>query len=107
VAILYLDRVFACRQCHRLAYASTREPSDDRAARRANRIRRRLGWEPGILNEPGSKPKWMRWRTFVRLVRRHEVLARRSMREGMARLEGLDRVLRRFVHRPDLRVRQH
>lgn len=93
VAILYLDRVFACRHCHRLAYASTRETSDDRAARRADRIRGRLGWAPGILNGPGRKPKWMRWRTFVRLASRHEALVGRSMREGMARLEGLDRVM--------------
>ena len=33
-----------------LAYASAREDAGDRAARRADRLRARLGWEPGILN---------------------------------------------------------
>ena len=29
--------------------------------RRADNIRKRLGWEAGILNENGGKPKGMRW----------------------------------------------
>jgi len=55
--------IFACRHCHQLAYFSSREDAGDRAARRrAERLRARLGWEPGILNGEGGKPKWMRWR---------------------------------------------
>lgn len=64
VAILYGGSIFACRHCHQLAYESTREDAGDRAARRANWIRRRLGWEAGFLNGDGWKPKWMRWKTF-------------------------------------------
>ena len=37
-----------------------------RAARgnplRGRHLRLPLGWEPGILNGEGGKPKWMRWR---------------------------------------------
>ena len=63
VAILYGGGIFACRHCHQLAYFSSREDAGDRAARRrAERLRARLGWEPGILNGEGGKPKWMRWR---------------------------------------------
>ena len=51
-----------------LAYASAREDVCDRATRRADRLRARLGWEPGILNGNGGKPKWMRRRTFERLA---------------------------------------
>jgi len=72
VAILYGCGVFACRHCHQLAYTSQRETDYDRAARRVNKIREQLGWEPGILNPPGwKKPKGMHWKTFERLNREH------------------------------------
>ncbi len=59
VALLYLGGagIFACRHCYRLAYACQRETADNRAARRADRIRDRLGWQAGILNPSGSKPR--------------------------------------------------
>lgn len=56
VAALFGGSNFACRHCHKLAYACQRETDDDRAARRADTIRRRLGWKPGILNGEGWKP---------------------------------------------------
>jgi hypothetical protein len=59
VAILYGGGIFACRRCYRLAYASSREDAGGRATRRADRLRARLDWEPGILNGGGEKPKWM------------------------------------------------
>ena len=42
---------------------SQREPDYDRAARRVDRIRDKLGWEPGILNGKGWKPQGMHWHT--------------------------------------------
>jgi hypothetical protein len=44
----------------------------DRATRRAGKLRERLGWEPGILNCSGGKPKGMHWRTFERLPGEHD-----------------------------------
>ena len=79
VAILYCGGIFACRRCYQLAYASSREDAGDRATRRADRIRALLGWEPGILNGEGCKPKWMRWRTFDRLSAKHNQLVEQSM----------------------------
>jgi hypothetical protein len=79
VAKLYGGAVFACRHCHRLAYPSQRENPADRAARRAEKIRARLGWEPGILNDTGMKPKGMHWRTFDRLERQHDAYSARSV----------------------------
>ena len=86
VAILYGGGIFACRRCYQLAYPSAREDVSDRAARRADRLRARLHWEPRILNGGGEKPKWMRWRTFDRLAAEHDQLLGRSMQGIMLKL---------------------
>lgn len=89
VAVIYgAGRLFACRRCKRLAYTSQGEAADDRAARRADRIRKRLGWQIGILNDPGLKPKGMHLRTFDRLLARHDALVSESL-AGMAKKLGL------------------
>ena len=88
VAILYGGSIFACRHCYRLAYPSQRETDVDRAMRRADTIRRRLGWEPGILSGDGGKPKWMRRRTFERLKAAYAAFANAAL-AGMAERLGL------------------
>jgi hypothetical protein len=80
VAILYERGIFACRHCHQLAYVTAREDEAYRATRRADQLRERLEWKPGIYNDPGPKPKWMRWRTFQRLTEEHDWLVGRSER---------------------------
>lgn len=89
VAVLYGGRVFACRQCHQLAYRCQRESRDDRSARRAETIRRRLNWVPGILNGEGWKPKGMHWRTFERLKRVHDVYSGLTLAGLTTKLNGL------------------
>lgn len=79
VAILYGGRKFACRHCHKLAYECQRETYDDRAIRRADTIRVRLGWRPGIANPIGGKPKGMHWRTYYRLTMKYFRLANQSL----------------------------
>jgi len=88
VAVLYGGSIFACRHCHELAYDSQRETADDRAMRRAETIRRRLGWEPGIANLEGDKPKGMHWRTFDRLRAEHDAFAHASWM-GLAKRLGM------------------
>lgn len=88
VAILFGGSIFACRHCHKLAYACQRETDDDRAMRRADTIRRRLGWGAGIANPAGGKPKGMHWRTYQRLKSEHDAFANSSW-AGMAERLGL------------------
>ena len=88
VAILFGGAVFACRHCYKLAYECQREANDDRAMRRADTIRRRLGWGAGIANPEGGKPKGMHWRTFVRLKAEYAAFANVAW-AGMAERLGL------------------
>jgi hypothetical protein len=72
VAVIYGGGIFACRKCHQLAYPSQSENPVDRAVRRADRLRARLGWPGGVLEGAGwDKPKGMHWRTYERLCDEH------------------------------------
>jgi hypothetical protein len=88
VAVLYGGKVYACRHCHKLAYSTQRKLADDRATSKADRIRKRLGWDAGILNLPGGKPKGMHWRTFARLQAAHNAHVKQAM-AGMSAKLGL------------------
>ena len=73
---LYVDGLsVACRVCLNLRYASQHENVRDRMFRRANAIRKHLGWGPGIANPLGDKPKGMHWQTYQRLMDEQEQLA--------------------------------
>ena len=89
VGVLYGGRVFACRHCHRLAYRCQREADHDRASRRADKLRDRLSWEPGILNGNGLKPKGMHWRTFEGLHAQHDAHVTQSLAGMVAKFKML------------------
>ena len=88
VAVLFGGNVYACRHCHQLAYQTQREQAHDRAGRRADTIRKRLGWAAGILNGNGGKSKGMHWRTFERLQSTHDAHVNQAL-AGMSAKLGL------------------
>ena len=93
VAILYwVNENFACRHCHDLAYACQKEGAGDRAIRRADKIRERLRWAPGIAHGSGGKPFGMHWKTFWRLKAEHDGLVMVGCRDIARKLGFLDRL---------------
>ncbi len=83
---LYADRRgFFCRQCLGLAYASQNEDAWDRARRRAQKARLRIGGGPDVNAPlPFIKPKNMQYRKFSRLYRSAEEAKDRAVEAFIA-----------------------
>lgn len=60
-------RLFLCRQCNGLSYASQRENPMYRALSQAQKVRERLGGSISTLDPFPEKPRGMHWRTYSRL----------------------------------------
>lgn len=88
VAVLFGAALFLCRKCHNLAYRSQSESHADRCYRRANKLRARLGGEPGALSLL-PKPKWMRWATYDRMEQEIRVLETSGLLAAMLRFPEL------------------
>ena len=69
VAVLWSGSRYACRNCHDLAYKSTRTAPGSECYARASKIRARLGWGGGVASPQGNKPKGMHWATYSRLLK--------------------------------------
>jgi len=95
VAVLYGGTIFACRNCHRLAYPSESENARDRTARKADKLRDRLKWPAGIFEGSGwGRPRHMHDPTYKRLMREYDHLEAGALGEIMAWLN-------RFSDRPE------
>lgn len=91
VGVLYWRSVIACRTCHRLRYRVEAETDGDKAFRRADKLRARLGWVPGVAHGEGSRPKGMHHRTFNALVNKYraaELQALGAMEHCIDRMNG-------------------
>lgn len=82
---------FACRRCSRLTYASRRERQRDRCCRAANKLRHRLGGEPGLANAIAARPKGMWRRTYAHIVdeiERREAVASEELAGWIMKMGG-------------------
>ncbi len=101
VAILYgPGRLFLCRHCYNLAYESQRENAKDRALRRAQDIRRRLGGSASMFDSFPEKPKGMHWDTYMRLHDRAREAEMTELEWVSQRIARLDRRLTKLGHPP-------
>ena len=97
VAVVYLSVDVRCRRCHGLIYNSERESAQDRRFRKADKIRRRLGWRPGIANPDRSKPKGMHWKTFCSLRAKENAVAQPI-------IDGISQWIERFKERKNKKI---
>lgn len=89
VALLYGSRhaIFACRNCYGLGYQCQRESRIDREFRRIEKLRERLGWEPGIAYGTQGKPPRMHWKTYWRLLQKYMQLEQVVLHSTITRFE--------------------
>lgn len=97
VAKLYCaGRYYVCRHCGDLAYSSQREDAGDRALRRAQAIRKKLGGSANMLELFPPKPKGMHWKTYIRLQSESVRLGNQSVLSMGEKLGILDRMLEKI-----------
>jgi hypothetical protein len=72
--VLYGERLFICRECLDLAYASQNEGAMDRKRRKARKLRKQLGGSENLFSPFPPKPKGMHWRTYIRLREQNTAL---------------------------------
>jgi len=58
------DKYFLCRDCHGLTYVSCNTHPRKRLFYKANKLKRKIGVEPGIMDFIPKKPKGMHQSTF-------------------------------------------
>lgn len=71
-----------CRICAGLVYPSQRERAFSRLLRRCSRIRRRLGWPPGVAHGESERPSGMHRSTYIPILEEYRYLLRCLNIEG-------------------------
>jgi hypothetical protein len=91
VVILYgLGKYFLCRHCYDLSYESQRKDKKDRALRRAQKIRERLGGSRSMMEPFPERPKGMHHNTYMKLfweLHEAEMQHLAGMREWLDKLQ--------------------
>jgi hypothetical protein len=66
-ALYVRDKALACRSCLGLRFESQHENRRSRMFRQLEKVRAKLGWQPGALAPYGAKPQGMHEQTYARL----------------------------------------
>ena len=92
VATLYSPngRPWGCRHCYRLTYATRQAVPRDRHLLRAQRIRRRLGGSPNMLEDFPPRPKGMHWQRYERMRDVHDLAQGKAMMGFMQFVDRLE-----------------
>ncbi len=77
VGVLYCAGLYVCRHCISENYETQLMQPLDKLFRKVEKIRHRLGWQAGIANKHGNRPKGMHRKTYDRLVWEHDNLAKK------------------------------
>jgi hypothetical protein len=92
VAVLYgPGKYFLCRYCYDLRYESQREDKKDRALRRAQKIRERLGGSRSMMEPFPERPKGMHHDTYMKLFWEHHEAEMEHLAGMRERLDKLKR----------------
>lgn len=79
VAVLWGGGTYACRHCQQINYESTRTAESSKPFDRAGKIRKRLGWVPGVAHGIGDRPRGMHMKTYLRLLQQYDVHAQATL----------------------------
>ncbi len=87
-AVVYsCGKYFACRVCGNLTYQTSNETTMDRRFSKANKLRKRIGANPGAFNSlPYFKPKGMHQQTWDRIRNKIQCLEHIGIAEMGRRL---------------------
>ena len=83
-------RPWGCRHCYRLTYATRQAVPRDRHLLRAQRIRRRLGGSPNMLEDFPPRPKGMHWQRYERMRDVHDLAQGKAMMGFMQFVDRLE-----------------
>lgn len=84
-----------CRYCLDLCYSSQNENQRMRWIKRAEKLRERLGWIPGVFMPLGRKPPRMHWKTYYRLTNELDALTNALLGNVSKWLDGSEACLPR------------
>lgn len=96
VGVLYWSWRWQCRKCAELVHPSTRQSESSLAYGRVNRVRRKLGWNGGLLSPMAGRMKGMHRTTYARLLKELSQASVAAVGAGDANIDRLSKRIKRI-----------